>query len=280
MAYQYFSHNGKVLPIEQAVVPLSSIEYTYGFGVYETIRLQGGTTYFLQEHCERLMESARVIDLEHAFSADFVQKSISELVQKTKAETCNLKVLLVGSASKDKATLSIMCLNPFFPDRKFYKNGAACITYNYERSFTGAKTLNMLPSYLAYRHAKASGAYDALLIDRNGCITEGTRTNFLSIKDRTIFTPKKESILPGIMRGAVLKVAKQNKFTVTERAIKLTDVSDFDSAFLTSSSSKIMPIQSIDGLSLGSPSPALRELMTTFNQFLDSYSNEHKKLSH
>ncbi len=274
MTYRYFSQNGKVLPIEQARVSLNSIEYTYGFGVYETIRIQGGTLYFLQEHCQRLMESARIIDLQHNFSADFVKKSIRELVQKTKAETCNLKILLVGGPAKDKATLSIMCLNPLFPDRKLYKNGATCISYQYERYLPGAKTLNMLPSYLAYRQARTNNAYDALLIDRENRLTEGTRTNFLSIKDRTIFTPKEDSILPGIMREAVLKIAKQNNFTIKEQDIKLTDVTKYDCAFLTSTSSKIMPIYSIDKRVVGPPSTDLRELMTTFNHFLDNYREQ------
>src|SRR5687767_649338 len=96
MKYSHFSHNGHVLPIEQAVVPLGNIEYSYGFGVYETIRLANDRIYFLEEHCRRLMDSAAIISLEHGFTPEFVKKSVKKLVEKAKPEACNIKVLLVG----------------------------------------------------------------------------------------------------------------------------------------------------------------------------------------
>ncbi len=268
MSYQYFSHNGQVLPIDQAIVPLSNIEYAYGFGVYETIRVSNGSPHFLAEHCQRLMRSAEAIGLEHAFSPPIVTENIVDLIKANKVVSCNLKIMLIGGASKDTANLYIMCLNPLFPDRKLYKTGVHCTTYSHERPFPHAKTLNMLPSYIAYRQAKATGAYDALLINNCGCITEGTRTNFFAIKDRTIFSPPEDEILLGVMRSAVLKVARDNNFTIEEKAIKLSDIQEYDGALLTSTSSKIMPLRSINNHSWESIPPTLQELMKTFDQFL------------
>ncbi len=268
MSYQYFSHNGQVLAIDQAVVPLSNIEYAYGFGVYETIRVSNGLPHFLAEHCQRLMTSAQAIGLEHTFTPDIVSQDISELIKANQVESCNLKITLIGGRDEVSANLYIMCLNPLFPDRKLYKTGVHCTTYRHERPFPQAKTLNMLPSYIAYRQAKAAGAYDALLINNHGCITEGTRTNFLAIKDRTIFTPQEDDILLGVMRSAVLKVAQDNGFKVEEKDLQLPEIPDYDGAFLTSTSSKIMPIRSIDTHTWEAVPPALQELMKTFDQFL------------
>src|SRR3990167_8822085 len=67
MDFKYFSRNGKILPIEDATIPLSNIEYQYGFGVYESIRIANGTPLFLNEHLERLENSAKIIGLEHSF---------------------------------------------------------------------------------------------------------------------------------------------------------------------------------------------------------------------
>src|SRR3990167_10192080 len=173
MEYKYFSRNGETLPIEQASIPLSSIEYQYGFGVYETIRVTNGVPNFLQDHLERLAESARIIELEHAFSDESVARAISQLIQKNEVETCNLKILLIGGQTKESATLYILCLNPLFPNKKLYRDGVHCITYEHERMFPHAKTLNMLGSYLAYRKARMAGAYEALLVNCDGCITEG-----------------------------------------------------------------------------------------------------------
>ncbi|MFA6390929.1 MAG: aminotransferase class IV, partial [Patescibacteria group bacterium] len=216
MDFKYFSQNGKILPIEQAVIPLNNIEYSYGFGVYESLRVVNGMIYFIDDHIERLMESAKIIGLIYLFNREFIKKSITDLISDYKSETFNLKILLIGGATKEKAILNIFCLNPLFPDHKLYRDGAEFITYQYERAFPHAKTLNMMRSYLAYKKAKKSGSYDALLINNKGFITEGTRTNFFCIKGKTIFTPFEKDILFGVMRKVMLKVAKRNNYKIVE----------------------------------------------------------------
>ena len=268
MAFDYFSKNGKVLPIEEATIPLSSIEYSYGFGIYETLRVSNRQVYFLKDHIERLMESARIISLEHHFSEKEIEESINQIITKNDAETCNVKMLLIGAPSKEEAQLFIICLNPLFPDKKLYRHGATFTTYKYERVFPHAKTLNMLQSYLAYREAKKLGAYDALLINRDGYITEGTRTNFFCIKDQTIYTPPEKDILLGVTRKAILKVAKENGYEVVEKDIKIDDVSSYDGAFVSSTSSKIIPIKNIDEQVLKPQPDTLKKLMSLFDDFL------------
>ncbi len=268
MEFNYFSRNGTVLPVKEATVPLASIEYAYGFGVYESIRVSNGIVYFESEHIERLIHSARIIGLEHPFAADAISKAIRELLEKNEVDTCNIKILLIGGKTAEDASLNILCLNPLFPDKKLYRDGVTTVTYAYERAFPHAKTLNMLQSYLAYRKAKEAGAYDALLVDREGCVTEGTRTNFFCIKDKTLFSPNEEDILLGVTRKAVLQVAEQNGYEVVQKDIRSADLSGYDGAFLTSTSSKIMPIRSVDGFAYGELSAALQELMAAFDSFL------------
>ncbi|OGG53606.1 hypothetical protein A3H16_02290 [Candidatus Kaiserbacteria bacterium RIFCSPLOWO2_12_FULL_53_8] len=266
MAFKYFSCNGVILPTEEAVVPLSNIEYSYGFGVYESIRIANGVAYFVSDHIERLMESARIIGLRHPYTPEFVSNSIIQLLKGNEAGTCNVKILLIGGA---EASLNILCLNPLFPDKKLYRDGVIVVTYEYERPFPHAKTLNMLQSYLAYREAKEAGAYDALLIDKEGCILEGTRTNFFCIKDKTFFTPDENDILFGVARKVVLKVAAENGFAIEQRDIRPADLKNYDGAFLTSTSSKILPIRSVDAHQFGEQSSALKNLMQAFDTFMD-----------
>jgi len=269
MEFKYFSQNGKILPIEQAVIPINNIEYAYGFGVYENVRISNGLVFFLKDHIERLIESAKIIGISHPFNISFVESSVIDLVNNTGIKTYNLKILLIGGSTKEKASLYIFCLNPLFPDKKLYREGAEFITYNYERPFPHAKTLNMLQSYIAYGKARETGAHDALLINHDGFITEGTRTNFFCIKDKTIYTPFEKDILLGVMRKAVIKVASENKYMIVEKNIKLDDIKSFDGAFVSSTSSKIIPIKSIDGYVLNVPD-TLKELMTLLNEFLSN----------
>lgn len=267
MDFKYFSKNGKILPIEEAVIPISNIEYQYGFGVYENIRVHEGIPYFLDDHIERLAESARVIGLQHSFQETDIKKSVTDLVKKNGAGTYNLKVLLIGGKNPE---LYILCFNPLFPDKKLYKGGANFITYEYERPFPHAKTLNMLESYLAYKDAEAKGCYDALLINSKGCITEGTRVNFLLLRGRTLVSPPESEILLGVTRKAVLKVAEENGFSLEEHEIRFSDVITADDVFVTSTSSKIIPVRSIDGHALATAPDVLRELMGLFDEFLKS----------
>jgi len=265
MDFKYFSKNGELLPVEDALVPLANIEYQYGFGVYETIRVVNGVPYFLKDHVERLAGSARAIGLMHSFESS-IYGTVQELIEKTGAGTYNLKVLLIGGR---EPSLYILCLNPLFPDKKLYRDGADFITYEYERPFPHAKTLNMLQSYLAYKKAKEQGAYDALLINKKGCITEGTRTNFFCIKERALYSPPESEILLGVTRKAVLTAARRAGFLVEERGIGLYDLEDYDGAFVTSTSSKILPVRSIGDYVFGERPEALKELMDVFENFLD-----------
>lgn len=279
MEFKYFSRNGALLPLDEANVPLASIEYAYGFGVYESIRVANGTTYFLEDHIERLMESARIIDLAHSFSQEVVEKAITELLKKNAVETCNVKILLIGARSAEDAQLNILCLNPLFPDKKLYRDGVATSTYAYERAFPHAKTLNMLQSYLAYRKAKEAGAYDALLIDREGYIREGTRTNFFCLKGKTLISPPEEKILLGVTRKAVLQVAAENGFEIVQKDIRPVDLAEYDGAFLTSTSSKILPIETVDDFQFAEQPEALKELMVAFDTFLAGCGGKIEKAS-
>ncbi|HEY4526641.1 MAG TPA: aminotransferase class IV [Candidatus Paceibacterota bacterium] len=264
MDFKYFSRNGKILPIEDATIPLSNIEYQYGFGVYESIRIANGTPLFLNEHLERLENSAKIIGLEHSFGT-IIYDSTRELTKTLGDGTYNLKFLLIGGATP---LLYIIPLNPHFPDKKLYRDGVHLITYACERPFPHAKSLNMLQSYFAYKKAKEAGAYDALLVNTKGCVTEGTRTNFFYIRGKSLVSAPESQILLGVTRAAVLTVARGRGFTLDERDMTLNDIGSVDGAFITSTSSKILPVRSIDDTKIKAKPSALVELMAAYEAHL------------
>jgi len=267
MAFSFFSKNGVLLPAAEATVPLSDIAYAYGFGVYESIRVVRGRALFLEDHLRRLLHSAEILKLEHTLDTATMSEWVEALIQKTEADAFNLKILLIGGKDAASATLFIMPLAPLFPDKRLYDHGAKAITVHHERYLPHAKSLNMLPSFLSYRKAKEAGCYDALLIDREGCITEGTRTNFFALRERTIFSPPKKDILEGVTLMHVLDVAKTNGFTIEYQPMPLESLISYDGAFLTSTSSKIMPLAQVDDTALQIPE-TLIELIGHFDVFL------------
>jgi len=266
--FPYFSRNGQILPIDQAVMPLSNIEYSYGFGVYETLRIRNGIIYFVDQHVARLEKSAEIIGLTHPYTKQQIIQYIRELADALKLVeeqgSCNIKILLIGGREPQ---LFIMALAPLFTDRKLYTQGAKTITVQYERIFPHAKTLNMLSSYLAFKKAQDEECFDGLFISKEGTILEGTRSNFFAIKGRTLVMPPKEQVLEGVTLQTVIAVAKKIGFTVEESNIPLADIAQYDGAFFTTTISKIVPISQIDDYVLEIPE-TLRELMAAYDAFL------------
>lgn len=269
--FKHFSKNGQILPIEGANIPLGNVEYSYGFGVYETMKVRNGVIYFVDQHVNRLFKSSEIIELVHPYTKEQIKGYIDELINKLRFETdnseisCNIKMLLIGGR---EPLLFIIPLAPLFPDRKLYSHGAKTITVEYERLLPNAKTLNMLPSYMAYKKAKENDCYDAICIDSEGFITEGTRTNFFAIKGSILFSPPEPKILAGVTRKTVLFVARKHGFEIQEKDIPLSEIDQYDGAFLTSTSTKIVPIQKIDDFVFPQIPEKLKELMSAYDTFL------------
>ena len=269
-SFPIFSRNGAILPMEQAVVSLANVEYGYGFGVYETIRVSKGIPYFVEEHAARLLRSAAIIGLEHSLAQEQVEEWVRTLAAAVTEPSFNLKILLIGAKSPEGTTLSILPLSPSFPDRKWYRDGIATITAEYERLLPGAKTLNMLQSYLAYAKARKEGCYDALLIDRAGCAREGTRTNLFALDGETLTTPPAEHVLEGVSRKLTLLVARRLGYAVREVPLPMREFLSREAAFLTSTSTRILPIRSVDGREFPPVPDALRRLMASYEDVLET----------
>lgn len=273
MQFELFSKNGSILPVSEATISLFNIEYSYGFGVYENIRVKNNIPIFLSDHIERLFKSASLLKLEHQFSKNGIETFVSALVEKLSGQTenkltLNLKVILVGAKEMNDAGIYLLPLAPLFPDKKIYTHGVKVVTATYERWMPGAKSLGMLPSYFYYSQAKKQGCYDVLFADSSGNITEGSRTNFFTIKGKTIFTPSAEFILPGVTRKHVIKVAKENGFVVVEGEIRMAKLKSYDGAFLTSTSGKVIPIKQICDFNFPLITAELKELMKLFDDYL------------
>jgi len=271
MTGPFFSLNGKLSPLAEATVPWDDLAFAYGFGVYETLKVRHGLVYFPEMHEERLWHSARTIGLEHPFHPGDFGGYINALVEANTLADANLKALLVGGPKVADARLVIIALNPLFPDRKDYKHGATAITWDGERVYPQAKTLNMLVSYLAYRKAQKQGAYDALLVNRVGEITEGTRTNFFVVEGDSLVTAPAEQVLEGVTQLTVRQVVKQLGIPLVERPLPLSERGRWEGAFLTSTSTKIMPLRRIDDAPIPL-NPLIDSLRVAYDHWLDAYA--------
>ncbi len=270
MSYSVCSFNGKIINTRDANVSVFSLEYAYGFGVYEHIRVVKGIPYFLEEHLDRLMKSSRIIGLGHSFTPTIVLQWVKTLLQRLPEESFNLKILLIGGKTPEEAQCFILPIAPLFPKKEWFHEGVSVVSVEYERPFPQAKTLSMLPSYLAYQIARATNCYDALAIDGKGNIREGTRTNIMFVKGKTLYKPPQELILAGVTQSVVLQCAKKLKFVVKEQNLSYSDLKRYDGALLTSTSVGVVPVKRIDDHEFETIPALARVLADAYDAFIQS----------
>lgn len=267
MIGEFFSKNGTLLSASEGVISIDHLELFYGFGVYELVKVRHQKAHLLTDHAERLINSAKIIGLEHEFTAEKIGVWVGKLLEANKIETANLKIILLGGASSAEAILSMFLTAPRFVEKKEYRDGVKVITYKHERFLPQAKTLNMLPSYLAYQKAQKSGAFDALFIDHDNMIHEGTRTNFFAIQGTTLITPPLEVVLGGITRQTVIECACQNGYSAEEKMLNLAKIKELDGAFVTNTSGGIVPIRQIDEFTYPEVTLEIQKLRKLYEDF-------------
>lgn len=269
----YYVYNGQLDELAHAVVPLDDVNFAYGYGVYETLKVRHGLVYFVDFHVRRLLQSARIIGLDPGFGEAQVTEAIYLLAKANGQQDANLKILLIGrnaekpwgseaarpvagTAGPDAsdvrtADLYIMALNPLFPKRVDYRDGVSAVVFCGERVYPMAKSLNMLASTMAFREARSRDAYDAVLLDRRGILREGTRTNLFYTDGTTIFTPPAWTVLEGVTRQTILECCTSKGYRTREQELALADLlfeeeRTVKGLWLSSTSSKIMPVRRLE----------------------------------
>jgi len=271
----WYLKNGQLESIDKAVIGIDDINFAYGFGVYETLKVRNGVLYFPDLHMERLRHSANMIGLALPWTDLELIDSLHELVTANANKNSNLKLLLLASDSSDRGVdLYMIELNPLFPKHQDYQHGAKAILYEGERQLPQAKTLNMLISSMAYRKARELGAYDALLVDRNGYLTEGTRTNLFWVNGDQLFTTEEALVLAGVTRLTVMRALQAAGLSITEQKLHCSELAGGIktlSLFVTSTSTKIMPLARVDDRELAI-NPLVFECMKIYKDWLANYA--------
>lgn len=243
MSFDYISRNLQISPASEAQVSLQNIAFSYGYGVYENIRVTNGEIRYLDEHLERLETSCKYLEIKPKFSLDQIKYACIELNNQYPEQTYNMKIILIGGKDQE---MFVLPLAPKFVDKKLYRDGVSVMPVKYERYLPQAKSLNMLGSYMVYTQAQKAGAYDALLINSKDEILEGSRTNFYAIKDNTIYTAPENEVLAGVTRKHIIDFAKSSGYEITYKSPKITELDNYDGFFISNTSSKLLPINSID----------------------------------
>jgi len=221
----------------------------FDFAVYSNIKVVQGKMFLPELEIEKLFESAKTIGVEHNFTKEKIIEWMKKLIKENNIKDALVRVLLIGPEKEMEPTLFLFPVGLTFYPNKFYNEGIKLITFEGERLFPTSKTKDLLLGYIAYRKAANQGAIDALLIDRDKNVREGTRSSFFVIKGNTLIAPPKEKVLEGVTRKIILEIA-QKIMKVKEEDIPIKKIKQYDGHFITGTTLNVMPVKQINDIIL------------------------------
>ncbi len=266
--FTHASVNGEIVAFEKAQVSLAHPIFTTSFGVYESIQMNLGRPFHLEDHIERLQYSADLIGTPMPTQESLLQWAIA-LIETLPPVSYSIQILALGDTSFKTDTIVVFVPKPIitYPEA-LYLAGAKAITYPGKRAIPQCKSFNTLINHLARVEARQQGALEGLLTHNNE-LHEGARSNLFVVEAATnrLLTPPASKVLSGITRDIVLQVMQDSPYLVQERAILLN--TPFSEMFLTSTSMHVMPITSLDGQKIGDGQlgAVSKEAMKRFRQY-------------
>lgn len=278
--------NGDFVPEEEAAVSVFDHGLLYGDGVFEGIRAYGGKVFRLEAHVRRLYDSAQAILLEVPMSQAEMCEAILETLRRNNLTDAYIRPIVtrgVGDLGLDprkcaQPTVIIITRNWGAMYGDLYDLGLTAVTVTVRRNSAAAlppniKSLNYLNNILGKIEANIKGGDEAIFLDDQGTISEGSGDNIFVVRDGDILTPPTLNNLRGITRQAVLEIARANGIAVQEVSLGLFDLYTADEVFVTGTAAELGPVTKIDGRRIGDgrPGPVTKLLI---KQFIDCTKSE------
>lgn len=269
---QLVSRNGRMIPPSEAHISIFNPVIFGAFGVYESIQLFQGALFLLDDHLQRLVESAAAIEMELPADLATITTWTHEAVAANGCQDALIRLFALGPTAYAGAEVFIWLESPRTFAPEMFMQGVGAVSYQGERALPHAKSLNTLVNHLARVRALQAGEHEGLLVDRLGCITEGSSSNLFVIQAGTLVTPPAADVLAGVTQEEVLKLAAHLTIPVERRPLPLSELSRWDEAFLTSTSRHILPLVRLDGhlIGTGRSGPVTQNLRAAFEAHFDA----------
>ena len=273
--------NGRFVPEEQATVSVFDHGFLYGDGVFEGIRAYDGRVFRLEDHVQRLFDSAQAIMLSIPLSQKEMCEAILETLRKNNLRNAYIRPIVsrgYGDLGLDpnkcpKPSVIIIAIDWGAMYGDLYEVGLTAISVAVRRNSPDSlppniKSLNYLNNILAKIEANVKGGNEAIILDSRGLVSEGSGDNIFVIKEGQIFTPHTISNLKGITRAAVMELAEIKGNPIQEKEMGLFDLYTADEVFVTGTAAEVAPVTKVDGrvIGTGKPGPITKELMAAFKE--------------
>ncbi len=274
--------NGKLVNASEAKISVYDHGLLYGDGVFEGIRSYGGLVFKLNDHIDRLFESAHTLMLTIPLTRQQLAQAVIKTLQANKLKDAYIRLVVTrgpGDLGLDprkckKATLFIIADKIVLYPEEVYREGMKIVTVPTPRNLPEAlnpqiKSLNYLNNILAKIEAINAGVPEALMLSAHGYVAECTGDNIFIVRDGALLTPPPYAgLLKGITRACVMDLARKMKMPVREEMMTRHDLYNADECFLTGTAAEIAPIVKIDGRAIADEKPGkwTLKLMQAFHK--------------
>lgn len=274
--------NGHIYDKEDAKISVYDHGLLYGDGVFEGMRTYGGKVFRLEQHLDRLWDSAKAIWLPIPLSRAEMAQAVNDTVQASGIADGYVRLVVTRGAGtlgldpnkcSDPQVIIIADHITLYPD-EYYEHGLEIVTVSTIRNHPAAlspriKSLNYLNNILAKIEGQKAGCVEALMLNHKGEVAECTGDNIFLVRRGRLLTPPIDAgILEGVTRSVVIELAQQASIPVLEIPLTKHDVYIADECFLTGSAAEIVPVVKVDNRAIGdgTPGPVTRELTRRFRQ--------------
>src|SRR5690625_1904699 len=282
MSDQLIYLNDEFVPKEKAVISVYDHGFLYGDGVFEGIRVYEGNVYKLKEHIERLYDSAHSIMLVIPHTKEELQQIIIETVRKNNLHSAYIRVVVsrgkgdlgLDPRNCEEPTVIVIAEPLAIYAKELYEKGLKVASVVNRRSSPDVlnpqiKSLNYLNNILVKLSSVQANADEALILNNQGYVTEGSADNIFIIKNGRIKTPPVYlGALEGITRNAIIDIAKQLDMEIEETPFTLHDVYIADEVFLTGTAAEVIPVVKVDERKIGNgePGEVTKKLLKSFRE--------------
>ena len=290
-------YDGEMVEWRNATTHVLTHSLHYGMGVFEGVRAyetpQGTAIFRLQEHTDRLFESAHIMGMKIPYSRDEINAATIAAVRDNNLDSAYIRPLaFYGSEGMgiraDNLNVHVIVAAwhwGAYMGEEALKTGIRIRTSSFTRhhvniTMTRAKcSAAYVNSMLALQEAVSAGADEALLLDPEGYVAEGSGENIFIVKNGVIYTPEVTACLNGITRSTILTLARERNIPIVEKRITRDEVYIADEAFFTGTAAEVTPIREVDGrqIGCGSRGPITEQLQSAYFDLVTGKTDAHSE---
>jgi len=252
--------NGRIMSIEEALVPVEDRGYQFGDAVYEVIASYGGEMFCMDEHFARLDRSMKELRFPKV-RVDEIRRATVDLFSKAKIERAAVYIQISRGVSPRnhsfpanvpvQVVMTVRKIDEKNPSAR--ETGICAITVeDFRWGRCDIKTVQLLPNVLAKQKALDAGCYDAIFVSKDGVVREGSSSNLFILSGGVLKThPLTPDILPGTTRALILEICQEKEYPVDECYFDKSALYAADEVFLTGTITEVLPVVKIDGRTVG-----------------------------